>query len=123
MKHAFSLFLLLGALISLFGQVAAYATAPPDASISMAQPMAMSGMNEDCMKMMAQQKQQPGQKPCEGMTLDCIAAMGCVVPMTLRDAPTLASREIAPVTDFWPTTAVLSGSDLTPEPPPPTFLG
>jgi len=37
--------------------------------------MAASGMSEDCMKMMAQQ-QQPVQKPCKGMTLACIAAMG-----------------------------------------------
>jgi hypothetical protein len=81
-----------------------------------------SGMSEDCMKMMAQQQSQ--QKPCKGMTLACIAAMGCVVPMVVRnDAPALASREAGPALVFWPTTTVLLGSDLTPEPEPPTLLG
>jgi hypothetical protein len=83
----------------------------------------MSGMNEDCMKMMAGQ-QQPGEKPCKGMTLACVAAMGCLLPMAVRsDAPTLASREPDAVAAFWPTTTVLRGSELTPEPEPPTLLG
>jgi hypothetical protein len=85
--------------------------------------MSDSGMSEDCMKMMAQQ-QQPGQKPCKGMTLACIAAMGCVVPMAVRDdAPMLSAREAGATLAFWPTTTVLHGSDLTPEPEPPTLLG
>src|SRR3546814_1679131 len=78
--------------------------------------MADSGMSEDCMKMMAQQPQ-PAQKPCKGMTLACIAAMGCVIPMAVRnDAPGLAAREAGPTLAFWPTSTVLRGSDLTPEP-------
>src|SRR3546814_6507909 len=85
--------------------------------------MADSGMSEDCMKMMAQQPQ-PAQKPCKGMTLACIAAMGCVIPMAVRnDAPGLAAREAGPTLAFWPTSTVLRGSDLTPEPEPPTLLG
>lgn len=83
----------------------------------------MDGMSEDCMKMMAQQ-QQPEQKPCKGMTLACIAAMGCVVPMAVRnDAPALGSRPADPSLAFWTTTTVLHGSELTPEPEPPTLLG
>lgn len=79
-------------------------------------------MSEDCMKMMAQQ-QQPQQKPCKGMTLACIAAMGCVVPMVVRDdSLALVSREADSSLAFWPTTTVLRGSDLTPEPEPPTLL-
>lgn len=75
------------------------------------------------MKMMAQQ-QQPAQKPCKGMTLACIAAMGCVVPMAVRnDALALAARAADPSLAFWPTTTVLRGSELTPEPEPPTLLG
>ena len=78
-------------------------------------------MSEDCMKMMAQQ--QPQQKPCKGMTLACIAAMGCVVPMVVRDdSLALVSREADSSLAFWPTTTVLRGSDLTPEPEPPTLL-
>jgi hypothetical protein len=105
--------------MGLFGQAAAYASGPS----MMSAPTAMSGMSADCMKMMAQ-KQQPAQKPCRGMTLECIAAMGCVVPIALQDvAPLPASLEPAKVLAFWPTTTVLRGSDLTPEPEPPTFLG
>ena len=124
MKHAFRLFLLLGALIGLLGQEAAFASGPPAVSAPMTMSaMVASGMSEDCMKMMAQQ-QQPAQKPCKGMTLACIAAMGCVVPMALRnDAPTLAVREAGPTLAFWSTTPVLHGSELAPEPEPPTLLG
>lgn len=122
-KRALHLFLLLGALTGLFGQALAYASVQTAVSAPMAMSgMADSGMSEDCMKMMAQQ--QPQQKPCKGMTLACIAAMGCVVPMVVRnDSPALASREAAPSLAFWPTTTVLRGSDLTPEPEPPTLLG
>ena len=130
MKRVLHLFLLLGALIGLFGQGIAYASFPSSAPAPMktSAPMAMSGtadsgMSEDCMKMMAQQ-QQPTQKPCKGMTLACIAAMGCVVPMAVRnDAPAIAEREAGPAMAFWPTTTVLRGGDLTPEPEPPTLLG
>jgi hypothetical protein len=129
-KRALHLFLLLGALIGLFGQGIAYASLPSSAPapMKMSAPttmsgMADSGMSEDCMKMMAGQKQ-PGQTPCKGMTLACIAAMGCVVPMAVRnDAPAIAAREAGLAMAFWPTTTVLRGSDLTPEPEPPTLLG
>ena len=124
MKRVLQLLLLLGALIGLLGQESAFASGPPAMSAPMAMSaMAVSGMSEDCMKMMAQQ-QQPAQKPCKGMTLACIAAMGCVIPMAVRnDAPMLAAREAGPTLAFWPTTTVLRGSDLTPEPEPPTLLG
>lgn len=124
MKRALHLFLLLGALIGLLGQEAAFASAPPAVPAQMmVAGMADSGMSEDCMKMMAQQ-QQPAQKPCKGMTLACIAAMGCVVPMAVRnDAPALAVPVVDAVMAFWTTTTVLHGSELTPEPEPPTLLG
>lgn len=123
-KRALRLFLLLGALIGLFGQAVAYASVQPAVSAPMTMSkMADSGMSEDCMKMMAQQ-QQPAQKPCKGMTLACIAAMGCVVPMAVRnDALALAARAADPTLDFWPTTTVLRGNELTPEPEPPTLIG
>jgi hypothetical protein len=129
-KRALHLFLLLGALIGLFGQGIAYASfpSPAPAPMKMSAPMAVSGMadsgmSEDCMKMMAGQ-QRPGQKPCKGMTLACIAAMGCVVPMAVRnDAPAIAAREAGSMMAFWPTTKVLRGGDLSPEPEPPTLLG
>ncbi|AUW60539.1 hypothetical protein C1T17_20135 (plasmid) [Sphingobium sp. SCG-1] len=123
MKRALRLFLLFGALIGLFGQAVAYASVQTASSAPMAMSgMTNSGMSEDCIKMMAQQ--QPQQKPCKGMTLACIAAMGCVVPMVVRnDSPALVSRGAGPALAFWPTTTVLLGSDLTPELEPPTLLG
>lgn len=111
----------------MFGQGIAYATMPataPKATSGMAMAgQSMSGMSEDCMKMMAEQ-QKPAQKPCKGMTLACIAAMGCVVPLVVRDdSPALGVRDGDAVPAFWPTTTVLRGGELTPEPEPPTLLG
>ncbi len=118
MKRALSLFLLLGAMIGLLGQSAAYASGSSALSV----PTTMSGMSAECMKMMA--KQQPAKKPCKGMTLDCIAAMGCAVPIILRDAPPLPAS-FAPIkaAAFWPAAIVLRGSELTPEPEPPILHG
>jgi hypothetical protein len=123
-NRALSLLLLLGALIGLFGQAVAYASVQSAMPAQMTMSgIADSGMSEDCMKMMAQQ-QQPKQKPCKGMTLACIAAMGCLVPMAVRnDAPALAARPADPSLAFWPATTVLRGSEIAPEPEPPTLLG
>jgi hypothetical protein len=124
-KSALRLLLLLGALIGLFGQAVAYASVQSAMPAQMTMSgIADSGMSEDCMKMMAQQ-QQPTQKPCKGMTLACIAAMGCVVPMAVRNdaAPALAVRPADPSLAFWPATTVLRGSEIAPEPEPPTLLG
>lgn len=119
MKRVLHLFLLLGALVGLMGQAAAYASNPAPVSA----PMAISGMSADCMNAMAQ-KQQPSGKPCKGLTLDCVASMGCVVPMVLRDAPRVPASPVAHgAMAFWTTTTTLHGSDLKPEPEPPTFLG
>jgi hypothetical protein len=118
-KHALRLFLLLGAMLGLLGQGFAYASVAP----AMPTQMAMSGMSEDCMKMMEQQ-QQPAQKPCKGMTLACIAAMGCTVPMAVRnETPAFLAPVASAALAFWTTTTVLHGSELTPEPEPPTLLG
>lgn len=119
MKRVLQLLLLLGAMIGLVGQAAAYSSV----SIAVAAPMAVAGMNADCMQTMAQD-QQPADKPCKGLTLDCIAAMGCIVPMVLRDAPTVPSSSVLHQTmQFWTTTTSLHGSNLKPEPEPPTILG
>lgn len=116
MTRALHLLLLLGALIGLFGAESAFALGPRMA----AAPTSVSGMDTDCMEMM--RKTAPAApSPCKGMTLECIAAMGCVVPV-------LVQGEIAPVAEprtavrqiFWPTISVLAGSDPPPEQHPPT---
>ncbi|ARS26961.1 hypothetical protein [Sphingomonas sp. KC8] len=124
MKRTLHLLLVLGALLGLFGQAAAYASGPR----ALAAPVAasttdMSMMDAECMEMM-QKAPQPAEKPCKGLTLDCIAAMGCVVPIVLRDpgAPAVAP-EILPTRAYWPALAVLIGHDPAPEVHPPNLFG
>ena len=122
MKRLLSLALLVGALLGLFGQQAAFAAGPTWQSTSVAavaaDPAASAAI--DCMKMM---KQAPAESSCDGITLDCIAAMGCVVPMTLAsDQPALgevvAFRALPPEVVF----PNLAGREVAPEPEPPTLL-
>lgn len=111
--------LLLGALLGLFGQQAAYA-AGARAAIA---PASVSQMDADCMEMM-QKQSQPAEKPCKGLTLDCIAAMGCVIPALLGNGGVpLAAPQPLPVPAFSSETSVLVGSDLPPEQHPPAILG
>lgn len=107
--------LLVGALIGLLGQAAAYAAGPrwPVASMPTASAM------DDCMGMM--EKQQPAEKPCKGITLDCMAAMGCTLPILLKTGP--ESSAIPPSNSlqaFWPPVTALAGEDVAPEPQPPS---
>lgn len=74
----------------------------------------------DCMKMMDKQHRE---MPCKGLTLDCIAAMGCVVSMTLSDdlppAENVAIRHDLPAEAAIPS---LAGRTLAPEPEPLSIL-
>lgn len=120
MKRALQLLLLMGALFGLFGQQAASAAG---AHVTAA-PAAVSQMSADCMEMMEQEQPAPAQKPCKGLTLDCIAAMGCVVPIVLREpAAPVAAPHLVSALAFWPSTAVLIGNNHPPEQHPPTILG
>ena len=81
-------------------------------------------MDADCMAMMAKQQPAPEKKPCKGLTLDCIAAMGCVVPLVAADlANNVATPRVNGPLGFWPTNAVLTGMSFAPDPEPPTNLG
>ncbi len=120
MKRVLHLLLLVGALTGLLAQHAAYAAG----SHMVKSPMAASQMGEDCMEMMRKQPPEPAkQQPCKGLTLDCIAAMGCVVPIMLGDpaAPT-APPVVHAAPAFWSAVAVLAGGELPPEQHPPTIL-
>ncbi|PJI87231.1 hypothetical protein BDW16_0463 [Sphingomonas koreensis] len=111
--------LLLGALVGLFGVETAYAVAPPPS----AAPAAMQNVDADCMEIM-QKQSPPAQAPCKGITFDCIAAMGCILPMLAHDTRVvLAVPGPAPAQTFWPIASVLIGTDLLPEQHPPTVLG
>lgn len=127
MKRWFSLLLLMGALLGLIGQEAAFARVLPTAQAAQTIAAAQTDpgqMSADCAEMMKlAQQPQPG-APCQGMTPDCIAKMGCAVPVALIPpllgaAPTqfrlLAPRQ-TPV-------ARLVGREISPEPHPPAALG
>ena len=82
-------------------------------------------MSADCAEMMGLAKQNPQpDKPCEGMTPDCIAKMGCAVPVAL--IPSVLSAQ---PTKFRLSTprqmpvAPLVGRETSPEPHPPARLG
>jgi len=122
-KRWFSLLLLMGALLGLMAQEAAFAHVMP---VEKAEQMVVAPqMSPECAEMMGLAKQKPPSgKPCEGMTPDCIAKMGCAVSVALL--PPLASDtapkfrtavpRIAPVSP-------LAGRNIGPEPEPPARLG
>ena len=120
MKRWFSMMLLVGALLGLFAQEVALASA---SSMQLsAQTSASEAMSEDCAEMMGLTKQQP-EKPCQELTLDCIAKMGCglflaLVPPALSADPA-EYRPNLPV--LMPVTRLV-GRNLTPEPEPPARL-
>lgn len=122
-KRVLPLLMLLGALIGLLGQEAAYAAAPIHASAAIVQIAGSSApMSPDCMAMM-QKAPQPAQKPCKGLTLDCIAAMGCVVPLAVAPESARIEKMLHARMEHFPAPAnTLAGRALAPEPEPPTLL-
>jgi hypothetical protein len=119
-KRSLSLLLLLGALLGLFGQAAAFAIGPRVAATATEVAVAQS-MPMDCAEMPRKPAKEP--MPCKGLTLDCIAAMGCVLPVVLGDTLPLdlTNDESAPL-ERWSSTPVLAGRSIAPEPYPPTLL-
>lgn len=119
MKRLFSLLLLLGAVLGLLGQEVAFASAPAVRDVA----VAASTMSDDCAEMMGIDKSQ-GDKPCEGLTLDCIAKMGCALPAAVvsRGMPLAVAPHIPGFLDPLPVRR-LNGRTIGPEPDPPLALG
>lgn len=122
-KRWLSLLLLLGALLGLLCQEAAFAHVIP--VMKAEQTANVSQMSADCAEMMglAKQQTQP-EDPCQGMTPECIAKMGCAVPLAL--IPPLAFDVVLQLSAVAPpqmTVAPLVGRDTGPEPEPPAILG
>lgn len=114
MKRFFPLLLLLGALLGLFGQGMALSAAPA----SLVTQAASAAAESDCMKMM---QEDPAGAPCTGITLDCIAAMGCVVPFTLTNEQPALNAPVLPTTvQLASLVTPLSGRVPSPELEPPT---
>ena len=128
MKRWFSLLLLFGALLGLMGQEAAFARVMPveKATQSVAATQTSAGqMSAECAEMMGLAKQNPQtDKPCQGMTPDCVAKMGCAVAVALIP-PLLsaASTENHLSAPLQMPVAVLVGRETSPEPHPPARLG
>lgn len=120
-KRLFSLMLLAAALFGLIGQEAGFARPLPVAPVTQAIDAAMSA---ECAEMMGLTKQKPQpDKPCEGMTPDCVAQMGCAVPAVL--APPLAVDSFFGIRGAAPRqapVAPLFGLTTGPEPHPPARL-
>ena len=123
MARWFSLLVLAGALLGLLGQEAAFAQTVP---VNMAERAVVAGqMAPECAEMMGltQPVQQPD-KPCQGMTPDCVAKMGCAStlavfePFTFNSAPQL--RAAAPLRAL---ILPLIGHVTGPEPEPPAHFG
>lgn len=122
MKRWLCLLFAFAALFGLLGQEAALANASP--TIPSEQVAAASQMDPGCAEMMGLAKQPEPPKPCQGMTFDCIAKMGCtttaaLLPDRALDAP-MAFRDIVPYSRL---ISALHGRDIGPEPDPPTILG
>lgn len=116
MKRLIRMFLVLGAVIGLFGQglALAYAGSSPA--------MAKIAMADDCMSDMKAATAADGSKPCKGMTLACIAAMGCTIPLVVPADHVFAGpvAQSAPIHGRGASTR-LTGRELAPEPDPPSL--
>lgn len=125
MHRLLALFLLIGALVGLFGQEMAFATA--SVAPMQNQSLADGSMSADCAEMMGIEQGEPAPEPgapCTGMTFECIAKMGCAAPAALLPAtllnPAYRLWQPAPSVSF---VTSMSGRSVSPELHPPAVLG
>ena len=121
MKRWLSFLLLFGAVLGLLAQEGAFASAPAMPMADTA--IAASAMSDECAEMMGIDKSQ-GKEPCQGLTLDCIAKMGCALPPAVASPamPLAAMAHIPGLLDPLPIRR-LAGRTIGPEPDPPLLLG
>lgn len=122
-KRWFHLLLLLGALLGLLGQEAAFANVVLVEKAG--QTATVAEMDADCAEMMALSKQQPSpDKPCEGMTPECIAKMGCALPVAVLPSLTSGVSQVfrAVIPPQMPVVPLIGRQSGT-EPEPPKNLG
>lgn len=119
MSRLLRLFFVFGAVIGLLGQAAAFAAG----SVFVAETSAVSQapMSADCAEIMKQQA--PDEPPCKGLTLDCIAKMGCSVPIALMLPAAQPIQLELPTTRAVPIpVAVMASLTLLPDKQPPKLL-
>jgi hypothetical protein len=123
MSRWFSLLLLATALLGLLGQEAAFARTVPVNRADRV--VAAAPMTPECAKMMGLTNlaQHPDQ-PCQGMTPDCVAKMGCAVSLALVEPFALHTSLHLRAAALVPAPVLpLIGRDIGPEPEPPARLG
>lgn len=116
--------MLVAALLGLMGQEAVFARSMPVAKAEQAAPA--SQMTADCAELMGTNKQPvQSDEPCQGMTPDCIAKMGCTaVAMVAVPQPTVAAPFVhGALPPSRSRVAPLAGRETGPEPHPPSRLG
>ncbi|KGB59273.1 MAG: hypothetical protein KAF42_05350 [Sphingopyxis terrae] len=119
MKRWLTFLLLVGALLGLLAQETAFASAPalPSAETAFA-----AAMSDECAEMMGIKKSQKS-APCKGLTLDCIAKMGCALPPAVVSPATPLAEKTFVAGSFDPLPVRrLAGRTFGPEPAPPLFL-
>ena len=122
MKFLLRHLLLLGVIFGLAGQSVAFASSP---CAEMQKEQAMSGPMAgmpDCA--MGQHKSDSGSAPCKDMTAGCLAMAGCVALVAVDTlSPTAPAPLLVARFNLWPTTPVLLGRSIAPDPDPPSLLG
>ena len=122
MKFLLRHLLLLGAILGLAGHGVAFASSPcaeMQKEQAMSRPMAGK---PDCA--MGQHKPDNGTAPCKDMTPGCLAMAGCMALVAVDTlSPTTRALLIVPGLNLWPTTPVLLGRSIAPDPDPPSLLG
>lgn len=122
MKRWLSFLLLFGAVLGLLAQEAAFAAAPA-MPMSSNPSIAASAMSDECAEMMGINKSEDS-APCKGLTLDCIAKMGCALPLAfITPANVLTATDYRAIPIDQLAVTRLMGRSVGPEPEPPLLLG
>ena len=122
MKFLLRHLLLLGVILGLAGQGVAFASSP---CAEMQKEQAMSGPMADMPDCaMGQHKSDKGPAPCKDMTAGCLAMAGCVALVAVDTlSPSVPAPLLVARLDLWPTTPVLLGRSIAPDPDPQSHLG
>jgi hypothetical protein len=120
LKRIFCFLMMTGALLGLFAQSAAVAVGPAYVATHSATGIATTTAM-DCSKMAPSQHEDTN--TCKGLTLACIAHMGCGIPITLGDPPAqLVAPAITPMPATWHMIPDRAGRGVPPELRPPSYL-
>ena len=120
LKRIFCLVMLASAPLGLFAQSAAVAVGPAYVATHSAAGTSIT-TKMDCSKLAPMQREST--QPCKGLTLACIAHMGCVITVTLADPPAqLAVLAIPPMPATWHVIPDRVGRGVPPELRPPSYL-